>query len=163
MNKQLFYTCVWFSCLAIILSSCKDNNNDIDGGEDIGYMHLSRFNDLVASEGGTLKIRWDRGFINGFSFCAGEWFMDKSNYKHPIEPYEDVKVSIDNDTIKGDWFTATPRIISHSIFGDFCDEIQVTLAPNTTGKRRFLQIHVDQNIGDRALIFQECEEQLPDQ
>ena len=157
MNKPFAYLILCFSCLVMVMSSCKDDHEkETDYPirpipvEDV----IQGNNQLVAVTGDTVTIKWSAGFVFCFGIDWLEWWYDDNNQKSYTTISEMMETTTNNDTIDGGWFKISPTRLS----GRFCEEVRVIIDSNATGKRRALYIKPATAMFAPAYVFQECEE-----
>lgn len=150
MKKLMF---LFVSLLTLTMTSCGDNDEPFS---PYNLTYGAAFYYLPA-EGGVTEVNWTKGImISDFKTISyATWIYDPIAKLKPIEPWEELDFSNENDVIKGEWFVITPNgaRVNNAYQG-----IAVALSPNTTGKRRCLKISTE--IGDisDAYIYQDCEE-----
>ena len=151
MKKLMF---LFVSLLTLTMTSCGDDDEAALYPFNVTYG--SAFNYLPA-EGGVTEVNWTKGIVFSSikSISSATWVHDPITKLTPVEPWEKLEFSNENDVIKGEWFVITPNGTREY---NTYQGIAVTLSPNTTGKRRCLKISTEiGNISD-AYIFQDCEE-----
>ena len=157
-NKHFLYLFLCLSCVALALSSCKDDEH-IEGDHE-PWAFLYPYNDYLSAEGGTVVMRWTHGFEPGYSVGWGEWVQDKNNnyrWTVPSNLNKSMELGIDSDTLKGDWFEVI-QLVHGSGLAAYSDGVKVTLLPNTTGKKRYLMVLPKQPYTHEGTIYQDCEE-----
>jgi hypothetical protein len=144
----------------MVMSSCKDNDEK-ETDYPIRPIPVENViqgnNQLIAVTGDTVTIKWSAGFVFGFGIDWLEWWYDDNNQKSYTTISEMMETTINNDTIDGGWFKISPTRLS----GRFCEEIRVMIDSNATGKRRALYIKPATAMFAPAYVFQECEDQMP--
>ena len=161
MNRNTYRPIIGLLCIAMTiacLSSCKDDEEEeVEPYVETRVLTKDVF---VAAEGGAVNVKWAAApEYKGFDFYILGWYRDKTNQSIQVTGSEDnLEITLVDDTIKGEWFTMVPHLVSQSVYGAFCDGGILSLEPNFTGVKRCLRIHMKNAPSEDAYVFQECEE-----
>ena len=173
MNKYVLWGSLCLSCVAVVLSSCKKDEEETPYTDEYNGIVYYSHQTPLKSDGDTIKIIWATDIAYEYDInsrfniysCGWEYERDISMAglvigERPISPEVEEEATMSGDTIMGEWFTVFPIVSAVYQGTKFYNGVKVAMSPNNTGKRRRLKLETDP-FTLTAVIYQECEEQTP--